>query len=123
MHTALQPREKRNYPGSMFHSQITSARANKYASKCCLVHWRLNHAWGCHLLLVYESLGLSLLCGLGCHVRVLTAVRGGQLPFGLSECVVSIVFVAEFVCCLLVRDDCGCRRLPVCLSEVVVCRC
>ena len=51
------------------------------------------------------------------------AGRGGQLPFGLSECVVSIVFVAEFVCRLLVRDACGCRRLPVCLSEVVVCQC
>ena len=56
-------------------------------------------------------------------MRVLAAGRGGQLPFGLSECGVSIVFVAECVCRLLVRDACGCRRLPVCLSKVVVCRC
>jgi hypothetical protein len=46
---------------------------------------------------------------------------GGRLPFGLSKCVQSIVFSAESMFCLLVRDACGCWGLPVHLSEIVVC--
>ena len=144
MHTALQPREKRNYPGSMFHSQITSARA-KYESKCFLVHWILSCSWGCHFMLLCESFGLSLLFCLGCHEKVLVASLDftfcfvqmccihhlccwGCFPFELSKCVMSFVFVAGVVfhCVievgfhLLVRVACGCGGLPVCLSKVAV---
>jgi hypothetical protein len=85
--------KKKNYPGSMFHSQITSARA-KYESKCCLVHWILNRSWGCHLMLLFEAFDLSLNSFLGCCVKVLAAIFGWNLPGGVvSECVVSVVLL------------------------------
>ena len=48
-------------------------------------------------MLHFESFGLSLLCFLGCHVKVLAVILGWDLPVGLSECVVFIVFVAGVV--------------------------
>ena len=61
-------------------------------------------------MLHFESFGLSLLCFLGCHVKVLAVILGWDLPVGLSKCVVFIIFVAGVVC----------RGLPVCMSEVAV---
>jgi hypothetical protein len=116
-HTALQPREERNYPGSKFWSQITLMVA-RYVDKCCFgqfsilvicAWWRMMLSQGNAYCLLYHDIYCCCFCGHKFSCVIVLSVPYKAVLHGLHS------VIANFI--LVLIHWLGGNNLPSCCSQ------